>query len=396
MFVYKHITRSFSQLSTKTVDVSVPQTLIKYKSLLEKASYISEGLFPKKINSIGEFRKYLKVEELSKNISLDSNRQLESFNSGILTPCWDLISRGGKQWRPILGLMIGKYFNIEIEEIERNNMLYKVLAMTELIHNASLIIDDVEDKSEQRRNEPCVHIKYGEDIALNAGITMLYLPIYKMMKEIPDKIKKSDLAEVYFEELTAIHLGQGWDIEMKVERRIPSFDNYKDTVMFKTGVCPRLIVKSIKVLVDDKQHDSVFQEFIDIVDNVSIAFQIRDDVLNISPSNLAKGKGFLGEDIFEGKLSLMVLHTLNSSCNNKERLKNILQMKTKDKKLINEAIDILNVNKSIEFADEQMNKHVQIAEEKCHRLTTKAGSRYNNKAVEEIVELVRYLIYRNN
>jgi len=390
MFYTKYLRKTFT---SKLKSSPINQGMDKYKLLLEKSSYITEELFPKKMNSSQELRNYLHIEQISQSTSIKGKEQLDSINESIFRPGWDMLKRKGKKWRPILGLMIAHYFKLPIEDINSTKLLYQFLTITELLHNASLIVDDVEDKSLQRRNEPCVHLKFGESIAINAGIIMFYLPIFRVIKEIKDVNTRAKLSEIYFEEMTAIHVGQGWDIEMKVDNRLPSIDDYRDTVLFKTGVCPRLIVKMIKILLEDTaENNEAIKEFLDVVDHISIGFQIKDDLLNISKSNLAKGKGFLGEDIFEGKMTLMVLHTLNSNdpLSRKERLKEILLMKTMDEKLIDEAIDIMSKNRSIDFASDIMNHHITIAEEKCQLLAKNKS--FNTDAVNDVIELVEYLI----
>ena len=378
----KLIKRNFSK-------VEMPKPLEKYKKLIKESEYVIEELFPKNIKTREEFTNYASTSTISPNITLKGKIPLDSINAAVFTPCWDLLRRGGKKWRPIFGLILADYYNLEISDIKKNINLYKLLALTELIHNASLIIDDVEDKSEQRRDEPCVHIKYGEDVSINAGISMLYFPIFRLITQLQDEELKNKISRIYLEEMTAIHIGQGWDIEMKVGNRIPTVENYKDTVICKTGVCLRLVVKLINALIPNVS--SEYKEMIDIADNISIAFQIKDDLLNISDSVLSKGKGFVGEDIWEGKLTLMVIHTLSS--NNGSRLREILSMKTKDQKLINEAIEIMRENKSIMFADNIMKEHMNQALTKCEKL--KQSQKYNKEAVESLQALVYYLIDRN-
>ena len=91
----------------------------------------------------------------------------------------------------------------------------------------------------------------------------------------------------------------------------------------------------------------------------------------------------------------MVLHTLNSKDPNsrKERLKEILEMKTQDENLINEAIEILKSNKSIEFANNIMESHVNKAEEICKKL--ESNKNFNTEAVKDLLELINFLIDRN-
>jgi geranylgeranyl pyrophosphate synthase len=409
--------RSFSTANTNTnrdamnkissIDLNVSRSpsgvsnsLTQYKELINKSSYIVEQIFPRKFKTRQQMIDYFNFPSLSKNISIEGNVQVDSTNKGILNPGWDLISRGGKKWRPAFGLIVSNYFNIDIDNLEKNNVLYKLLYVSELVHNASLIIDDVEDKSESRRNEPCVHLKFGEDIAINAGVSMLYFPIYSVIKSVSDPVFRGDLCQSYLEECTAIHIGQGWDIEMKAKDNIPTVDNYMDMVICKTGVCPRMIIKFIKVYAQhnmkhNRTHNTEFQEFMDIADFLSIAFQIRDDVLNITPSALSKGKNLLGEDIYGGKLTLMVLHTLNSNNPNKHKLKEILEMKTNSELLINEAINILKDNGSIDFANNLMEKHFNLVKQKCDKLSQNKSGNFRPETAYHIMDLLNYLIERN-
>lgn len=66
-----------------------------------------------------------------------------------------------------------------------------IAALCEIVHNGTLIVDDIEDSSPIRRNKPCVHLIYGEDISINAGNFMYYAPLAKLMKseKYSDKMK---------------------------------------------------------------------------------------------------------------------------------------------------------------------------------------------------------------
>jgi geranylgeranyl pyrophosphate synthase len=354
-----------------------------------------EEVFPRKIENSEEFKNYFMIDNLSHNVMIEGNVSVDSTNAGLFTPCWDLIDRGGKAWRPMLGLMIAKFFNVNIDDIEKNRLLYKFTALAELTHNASLIIDDIMDKSEFRRNQPCVHLKFGEDISINAGISLYYIPVFKILNSITDTQMKLTLLESYLEEIMSLQLGQGWDIEMNGKNRTPSANNYLEIAMFKTGVCPRYTVKLIKTLINNKNYDHIFKELVDIADFLSVSFQIKDDLLNISPSNLSQAKGFLGEDIFTGKHTLIVLHTLNSdkSDSQKDRLKEILYMGTKSENLIKEAIAILEKNGSIKYAEDIMNQFADTVLEKCERLSKL--KEFDGQAMQDISVLMNYLIKRN-
>jgi len=150
---------------TKAVKQSldVPQNISRYFSLTKPTTSM-EKLFPKKFTK-PEFEKYYSGAQIMNHTNI-SQVLVDSSNHGINIPCWDMLDRGGKKWRMVLGLMIAKYINVDIENIKDNEMLYKLVAFTELLHNASLIIDDVEDKSTERRNDLCVHLKFGNFIII--------------------------------------------------------------------------------------------------------------------------------------------------------------------------------------------------------------------------------------
>lgn len=86
-----------------------------------------------------------------------------------------MLDRGGKRWRPALCFLIADLFNTSHSE------LYEVAATVELIHNATLIVDDIEDDSYVRRNDRCVHLKYGVDIAVNAGNFVYFAPLQYLL-----------------------------------------------------------------------------------------------------------------------------------------------------------------------------------------------------------------------
>ena len=71
--------------------------------------------------------------------------------------------------------------NIEQRNRKRSEV-YEIAALCEIIHNGTLMIDDIEDSSQVRRNKPCVHLLYGVDVAINAGNFMYYAPMLKIIK----------------------------------------------------------------------------------------------------------------------------------------------------------------------------------------------------------------------
>ena len=98
-----------------------------------------------------------------------------------------------------------------LEDFEANKDVYFAGGLTEIIHNGSLIIDDLEDSSLKRRGDLCTYHKFGTDIAVNAGNFMYFQPMNKMDLYVPVEHHLA-LFKILHEEMLNIHLGQAWDI----------------------------------------------------------------------------------------------------------------------------------------------------------------------------------------
>ena len=280
----------------------------------------------------------------------------ESATKALSEPIWDLLDRGGKRWRPAL-------FLLTMEALGKNPKEYiDFAAGLEIMHNGSLLVDDVEDSSELRRGKPCVHKKFGVDAAINAGNAMYFLPFLAFFKN-KDKVDDKTRAAAYelvLQEMLNLHFGQGLDIFWhKGGKPDVSEKEYLQMCAYKTGTLARMAAKLAAVLAGapQKQVDALGK----FAEAIGVAFQIQDDLLNISESELSKGKG-LGEDIHEGKRTLMVIHALaHAPKKDAERLKQILASHPSDQKTILEAIEVMNKAGSLEYAQQFSRKLVKDA-----------------------------------
>ena len=84
---------------------------------------------------------------------------VEAANKAISEPVWDFLDRGGKRWRPVLFLLIAEALGVNQQKF------LDLVLLPELLHNGSIIIDDIEDSSEKRRKKPALHLIFGEDIS---------------------------------------------------------------------------------------------------------------------------------------------------------------------------------------------------------------------------------------
>lgn len=388
------IKKYFSEVGEikKNSEYSITKILESYKNLFDKSN-ILEDLLPRQFKSEDELASFFDLNSLSPYLHIRDSITLDSINTSVNTPIWEFLDRGGKRWRPILGLMVSKYLNINIDDYEINNLLYNILGCIEILHNATLIIDDVIDNSDFRRNKPCTYKIFGNGIAINAGIGLFFYPVIRTIRNLDDD-KKGKFLINYIYEMSAINFGQTLDYEMNNSKRIIFISNYIDTVLCKTGVIPRLMIKLIyDFCIKNQNLSRTRNKMLKIIDLLSIAFQIADDLLNICENDLSRSKGFLGEDIYEGKLTIMVIKALENLNKLKaDRLREILFMKTKKSSLLNEGVELIKSGGGIEFAIEYKENCVNEAIQLC--LGLPCDNETSRESIFEIIELIKYLIKR--
>ncbi len=309
------------------------------KFLEEKKKIIDSKIreyFPDKID-----KKYL--DFLGNAVRYEHDHQ--ALNKAIAEPIWDLLNRGGKRWRPALFLLITEALGGDVKKVQ------DFVVVPEMIHNGSIITDDVEDMGEMRRGKPCLHKIYGTDIAINVGSTLYFLPLMVFIKN-KDKFDTKTLIrayEVYAQEMINIHIGQATDIywhKGKAENITES--QYLQMCAYKTGCLSRMAARLAVVLAGGSKEQE--EKIGKIGEAIGIAFQIKDDVLSIAGEEFSSKKGY-GDDITEGKRSLLVIHALKkANKQDKEKLLEILNAHTTDKNLIKEAINIIKKYGSVEYA----------------------------------------------
>ncbi|CAD8098391.1 unnamed protein product [Paramecium sonneborni] len=268
---------------------------------------------------------------------------VQTLTNSISNPIYDLLDRGGKRWRPAFCFLIADLFKRNHQE------LYEVASLVELIHNATLVIDDIEDDSIVRRNDKCVHIKYGLDVAVNAANYVYFAPLHYILDSTNySDEKKMKILTVCLKNMKIVHFGQAWDIVWHKQNSdiIPTEEQYFKMAECKTGALACMAAQLSCIVLD--QDEKIGQALAKFAIQIGVAFQIQDDILNLSGGEkYKKTKGYLGEDIHEGKFSLIVIHSLNKQ---KGKLFEILKSRTNDQALINEAISIIKQTGSLEYA----------------------------------------------
>ncbi len=300
----------------------------------------------------------------------------EKHTRELTEPTRNLLSLGGKRWRPLLLVLCS-------ELVGRGKIdPYELTPLVEFAHTASLIHDDIEDAADTRRGKPAAHIAYGLDKALNAG-SWLYFQGAVCIKNIgADDKTRNTFYELFLEELRRLHLGQAMDILWhRNPKMIPTKEEYTAMVRNKTGTLARLAVKAGAIAggASEEEADKAGKT----AEDIGTGFQIIDDVVNLTTGNPGKKRG---DDIVEGKKSLPVLLHLEKKPEDAERLSSLFEKARAEgieSDAVEEAISILQKSGAIDEAKAIGNK---LIEEKSKELAAMFGNA-ESKEAHAILEL---------
>jgi octaprenyl-diphosphate synthase len=226
-------------------------------------------------------------------------------------PDRDLLSRGGKRWRPLLMVLV-------CESLGGGQAALPLVPLVEFCHNASLIHDDIEDSSDQRRGKPAVHLIYGADTAINSGSFFYFLPLSCLGGWEAPAEQKEKVFAVWGEYMRRLHLGQAMDIHWHRDfESLPSLEEYYAMCGLKTGCLARLaavlgVFSAIpgRDAAEKAARDRAALVLGEAAEKLGIGFQILDDVKNLAAGLPGKKRG---DDVVEGKKSLPVLLYLHGT-----------------------------------------------------------------------------------
>jgi len=225
----------------------------------------------------------------------------------LLDPLKDILSRGGKRWRPLLMTLV-------CEALGGGDCAIALSPLVEFCHNASLIHDDIEDESDKRRGKPAIHKIYGVDTAINSGTFLYFLSSACIEACAPES--RGDIYRLWAECMRRLHLGQATDIFWHRNISfVPGIDEYYVMCSMKTGSLARFSAELGAYTAG--AGGEAARQLGEAAEKLGIGFQILDDVKNLTTGIPGKNRG---DDIVEGKKSLPVLLYLNNYPENRERV----------------------------------------------------------------------------
>jgi geranylgeranyl diphosphate synthase type II len=271
------------------------------------------------------------------------------------------LSHVGKGLRPALCIATCRAFGGSIEQA-----LPSAVSI-ELLHNAFLVHDDIEDGSLYRRNEAAMYVEEGLPIAINVGDAMNVLAIGSLIENIP--VLGADLSYRVFHEAQHLILqsveGQalelGWTRDNVFDL---TEDDYLRMVLKKTCWYTAIHPCRIGALIAtrgaiDADRFNLFGFLLGAV------FQIQDDVLNLVGDQDRYGKEILG-DLWEGKRTLMLVHALRQCTDEeRERLSRVFSVtrEQRTERDVDWVFRLFELLGSIDFARELLAESVRAAQE---------------------------------
>ena len=262
-----------------------------------------------------------------------------------------LFKGGGKRLRAILPRLVGEAIG------NPNEGHYTLGASIEIIHNFTLIHDDIIDQDPIRRGLDAVHVEYDDATAINAGDAMLAVgfEILAESKDIPERNLRH-LIQSIGKMVRKVAEGQQEDIEFE-EREIVSEEDYIAMIAGKTSAMFETCARTGAILAD--ADDEIVDCMAEWGLNLGLCFQLMDDLIDITGDTKTLGKP-AGSDLVQGKRTLIAIHALGSESElpNFEKVFGNSQSSEDD---LQGAVNELFESGSIEYARTRAMHHHTIA-----------------------------------
>jgi geranylgeranyl diphosphate synthase type II len=245
------------------------------------------------MNSIQELQ--LRIDEAF------STLRFPSAPADLYNPITYTLGLGGKRLRPLLVLASCQMFGGELDDA-----INPAIGI-ELFHNFTLLHDDIMDEAPLRRGKESVYKKWNSNVAILAGDTMFAIANKYMLRTRPQAI--SQVVELFNQTAIEVCEGQQFDMDYEKQQSV-SIPDYIEMIRLKTAV---LLAASLKTGAIIAGADAVDCNLIyDFGINIGLAFQIKDDLLDVYGEQEKFGK-VSGGDIIAGKKTYLFLKALEAT-----------------------------------------------------------------------------------
>ncbi|MBW6502214.1 MAG: polyprenyl synthetase family protein [Bacteroidales bacterium] len=253
-----------------------------------------------------------------------------------------IFRRKGKQMRPML-VFLSARLNGEISEAT-----YVAATFIELLHTASLVHDDVVDDARERRGVLSVNALWNSKIAVLVGDYMLSRGLLISIEK-----NRFDMLEIVSEAVKSMSEGELLQLQKARKLNIREDDYFRIITSKTAALISACTACGARSVTDDPE---VIQMMKDFGENIGIAFQIRDDLLDYEGNGLT-GKA-PGNDIKERKITLPLIYALEQAGNSKSRqILSIVRNRKKSRPDIAEVVRFVSDHGGMEYAELRMNQY---------------------------------------
>lgn len=219
----------------------------------------------------------------------------------LYTPIEYILSLGGKRVRPALTLLACNLYKDNVDDA-----IYPALSL-EVFHNFTLLHDDLMDGADMRRNKSTVHKKWDANTAILSGDAMLIVA-YKLITE-SNPIYLKELLDLFT--ITALEIcgGQQYDMEFESLTDV-SEEEYIEMIRLKTAVLLACGLRMGAIVGGSSKEDAehLYQYGL----NIGLAFQLKDDLLDVYGDSITFGKN-IGGDILSNKKTFLLINALKKA-----------------------------------------------------------------------------------
>lgn len=253
-----------------------------------------------------------------------------------------ILRRKGKQMRPLLVFLTAR-LNGEIVE-----STYIAATCIELLHTASLVHDDVVDDASERRGSLSINALWNSKIAVLLGDYLLSTGMHICVEN-----SRYDMLEIISEAVKSMSEGELLQLQKARKLNIKEEDYFKIIISKTAALLAACTACGARSVSEDAETIQLMKE---LGENVGIAFQIRDDILDYEGTGIT-GK-IVGNDIKEKKITLPLIHALENSANSKKRhILNIVKSRKKTRSEIAEVISFVIEYGGLDYAELKMNQY---------------------------------------
>jgi geranylgeranyl diphosphate synthase type II len=281
----------------------------------------------------------------------------EQVPRSLYEPLKYVLDGGGKRIRPVLLLLSAEAVGGDSARAVNAGMAIEIL------HNFTLVHDDIMDRASSRRGRKTVHTKWDTNVAILVGDELLALAYRALLKTSSPNIQ--EIARIFTEGVVEVCEGQAYDKEFETRSSV----GVKDYVLMIDKKTAKMVAVAAEIggLVGNGSRSSVsalrkYGEY------VGRAFQIQDDLLDIIGDERELGKA-VGGDIVEGKKTFLLLEALRvARGNDRKLLIQVVREKGASRRLIPAYRRIYFETGAIDAARRRIKKDISRAKKELHKL----------------------------